>query len=145
MTEIDGYEGSDDDAKVKWRLQRNTYIYILVAMLAAFFWSGRKMMLGVALGSMLSLFNKRWLEGSMRAMLNHYIARETGKVPPYTVSKFILRYFVIALVIGAAVFTRRVHPLGIGIGFAALVGGVVIETAYQLYLGFKTNPNSSQE
>ncbi|MGH9800592.1 MAG: hypothetical protein ACRD82_09530, partial [Blastocatellia bacterium] len=84
----------------------------------------------------------------MHAMLNHYIARETGKVPPYTVSKFILRYFVIALVIGAAVWTGRVHPLGIGIGFAALVGGVMIETVYQLYLGFKSpsnGSNSSQE
>ncbi len=145
MTEIDGNE---DDVRLRWRLQRNTYIFILVAMLAAFFWSGRRMMLGVALGSLLSLFNKRWLEGSMRAMLNHYIARETGKVPPYTVSKFILRYFVIALAIGAAVWTRKVHPLGIGIGFAALVGGVIIETVYQLYLGFKSpsdGPNSSQE
>lgn len=145
MTEIDGNE---DDARLRRRLQRNTYIFILVAMLAAFFWSGRRMMLGVALGSALSLFNKRWLEGSMRAMLNHYIARETGKVPPYTVSKFILRYFVIALAIGAAVWTGRVHPLGIGIGFAALVGGVMIETVYQLYLGFKSpssGPNSSQE
>lgn len=145
MTEIDGYEGSDEDARARWRLQINTYIFILVAMLAAFFWSGRRMMLGVAIGAILSLFNKRWLEGSMRAMLNHYIARETGKIPPYTVSKFILRYFVIALVIGAAVWTGKVHPLGIGIGFAALVGGAMIETIYQLYLGFKTNPNSSQE
>ncbi|MFN0110349.1 MAG: ATP synthase subunit I [Blastocatellia bacterium] len=145
MTEIDSYEGNADDAEARWRLQRNTYIFILVAMLVAFFWAGRRMMLGVAIGSALSLFNKRWLEGSMRAMLNHYIARETGKVPPYTVAKFILRYFVIAIVIGAAVFTGRVHPLGIGIGFAALVGGVMIETVYQLYLGFKTNPNSSQE
>ncbi len=145
MTETDGYEGSEEDARARWRLQINTYIFTLVAMLAAFYWSGRRMMLGVAIGAILSLFNKRWLEGSMRAMLNHYIARETGKIPPYTVSKFILRYFVIALVIGAAVWTGRVHPLGIGIGFAALVGGAMIETVYQLYLGFKTNPNSSQE
>ena len=145
MTEFDGHEASEEDAKARRRLQRNTYIFILVAMLAAFFWSGRRMMLGVAVGACLSLFNKRWLEGSLRAMLNHYIARETGKLPPYTVSKFILRYFVIALVIGAAVWTGKVHPLGVGIGFAALVSGVMIETVYQLYLGFKTNSTSSQE
>lgn len=145
MTEIDGYEGSEEDARAKWRLQRNTYIFIFVAILTAFFWSSRRMMLGVALGGALSLFNKRWLEGSMRAMLNHYIARETGKIPPYTVSKFILRYFVVALVILAAFWTGKVHPLGIGIGFAALVGGAMVETVYQLYLGFKTNSNSSQE
>ena len=145
MTDRDGYE---DDAGLRWRLLRNTYIFILVALLVAFFWSGRRMALGVLLGGGLSLFNLRWLEGSLRAMLGHVMAQELGRVPPYTVSKFILRYFIIALVIGAAVWIGKFHPLGIGIGFAAYVGGVMIETGYQLYLALKpgkSEENSSQE
>lgn len=103
------------------------------------------MALGVLLGAALSLFNKQWLEGSLRAMLNHEVAKEEGRVPPFTVFKFILRYLIVFLVIGAAVWTGWFHALGIGIGFAAFVGGVMIETGYQLYLALKSQQNSSQE
>lgn len=142
MTDRDGYE---DEARLRRRLRRNTYIFITVALIVALVWSGWRMALGVLLGGALSLLNTRWLEGSLRAMLNHIVAREIGRVPPGTVSKFILRYFVIALAIGVAVWTGNIHPLGIGIGFAAFVGGVMIETGYQLYLALKSNQNPSQE
>jgi len=142
MTDEDGYE---DDPGLRRRFERNTYIFTLLALVVGWIWSGWRMALGVLLGAALCLFNKRWLEGSLRAMLNHAVARETGRVPPFTVFKFILRYFVIALVIGAAVWRGWFHPLGIGIGFAAFVGGVMIETAYQLYLATKSQQNSSQE
>jgi hypothetical protein len=59
-----------------------------------------------------------------------------------TASKFVLRYFIIAVVIIAAVWTSSFHPLGIGIGFAAFVAGVMMEAGYQLYLFFKMNDRS---
>lgn len=142
MTDGDDYQ---DDADLRRRFERNTYIFILLALAVAVVWSGWRMALGVLVGAGLSLFNKRWLEGSMRAMLNHSVAKEAGRVPPYTAFKFILRYFAVALVIGLAVWTGRAHPLGIGIGFAAIVGGVMIETGYQLYLAYKSQQNSSRE
>ena len=142
MTDKDSYE---DDPGLRRRFQRNTYIFTLLALIVGFVWSGWKMALGVLLGAGLSLFNKRWLEGSLRAMLSHAVAKETGRVPPFTVFKFILRYLVVGLVIGLAVWTGWFHPLGIGIGFAAFVGGVMIETGYQLYLALKSQQNSSQE
>lgn len=135
----------DENRAVEWRLERNTFIFIFVATIAASFWSGWRMALGVLVGSGLSLFNKRWLRGSLQVMLDRAAAEGTGQVPSFTAFKFVLRYVVIALVIGIAVWLGRVHPLGIGVGFAAIVGGVMIETVYQLYLGFKTNPSSSQE
>jgi len=101
MTDRDDH---DDDARLQRRFQRNTYLFILLALLVALVCSGRRMGLGVLIGGALSLHNKRWLESSLRAMLNHAVAREAGRVPPYTVSKFILRYFVIALVIGLMLF-----------------------------------------
>lgn len=137
--------GEDENRAVERRLERNTYVYIFVATIAGLYWLGWRMALGVLVGSALSLFNKRWLRGSLQAMLDRAAAEGTGEVPPFTAFKFVLRYVVIALVIGAAVWLGRAHPLGIGIGFAAIVGGTMIETAYQLYLGFKKNPNSSQE
>jgi hypothetical protein len=62
---------------------------------------------------------------------------QSGRVPPFTASKFILRYIVIAATIAIALSTGYFHPLGIGIGFAAFAGGVMIEAAYQLYLFLK--------
>ena len=108
--------------------------------------------LGALLGGALCLFNLRWLAQSVRAILSKAVVMQSGRVPPFTASKLILRYFVIAFVIVAALWTGYFHPLGIGIGFAAFAGGVMIESVYQIYLFFKfsradenAQENSSKE
>ena len=111
-----------DDSGVERRLQRNTYVVIIIALIAGWFLSGRRMALGAALGGALCLFNIRWLSGSVRAILSKAVALQSKRVPPFTASKLILRYFVITFVIAAALSTGYFHPLGIGIGFAAFVG-----------------------
>jgi hypothetical protein len=136
---------SEDSNGIERRFQRNTYICIIVALIISFIWSGWRMALGVLLGGILSLFNKRWLQGSVRAILSQSAILQNRRVPPFTASKLILRYFIIAFVIGAAVYTGDFHPLGIGIGFAGFVGGVMIEAVYQLYLSFKSTQISSNE
>jgi len=141
-----------DDSEIERRFQRNTYVVIGVALVAGWFLAGWRMALGVALGGALCLLNIRWLSGSVRAILSKALVTQSGRVPPFTASKFILRYFVIAAVIIPALLTGYFHPLGIGIGFAAFAGGVMIEAAYQLYLflkffraGENAQDNSSKE
>jgi ATP synthase I chain len=126
-----------DDSGIERRFQRNVYIVIGVVATAGWFLSGRRMALGALLGGALCLFNIRWLSGSVRAILNTAAVTQSGRVPPFTASKFILRYFVIAAAIVIALWSGYFHPLGIGIGFAAFVGGVIIEAAYQLCLSLK--------
>ncbi len=136
-----------DDRGIERRFQRNTYAVIIIALCAGWFLLGWRMALGVLLGGALCLFNLRWLSGSVRAILSKAVMTQSGRVPPFTASKFILRYFVIAFVVVAALSTGYFHPLGIGIGFAAFVGGVMIEAVYQLYLFFrffKTNENAQE-
>ncbi len=127
------------DSTLERRLQRNTYLVILVALLGGAFWAGGRMALGVALGGALSLFNKSWLHSSLRAILKIAAEKQDGRVPPFTVSKFIFRYYLIACAIGAAVWTGWFHPLGIGIGFAAFVGSAMLEAGYQLYLAYSSH------
>jgi ATP synthase I chain len=139
-----------DDSGIERRFRRNTYVAIGVAVAAGWLLSGRRMALGVALGGALSVFNIRWLSGSVRAILSKAAVTQSGRVPPFTASKLILRYFVIIIVIVVALSTGYFHPLGIGIGFAAFVGGVMIEAAYQLCLflfraGENAQENSSKE
>jgi hypothetical protein len=126
-----------DDSGIERRLQRNVYIVIGAAAAAGWFLSGWRMALGALLGGALCLFNIRWLSGSVRAILNKAAITQSGRVPPFTASKFILRYFVIAAAFAIALWSGYFHPLGIGIGFAAFVGGVIIEAAYQLCLSLK--------
>jgi hypothetical protein len=133
---------SEEGKTMEDRLQRNMYVFIVVALMASLIWSGWRMVMGVLLGSVLSLFNKRWLEGSVGAILSKAVLMQSGRVPPLTASKFVFRYFIIAVVIIGAVWTGGFHPLGIGIGFAAFVAGVMMEAAYQLYLFFKMNDQS---
>jgi ATP synthase I chain len=124
----------EDSKRVERRFERNMYIYICAALAASLIWSGWRMALGVLLGSILSIFNKRWLQSSVAAILGGAVEMRSGQVPPFTAAKLILRYFIIAFVIGAAIWTGDFHPLGIGVGFAAFVGGVMIEAGYQIYL-----------
>jgi hypothetical protein len=136
-----------DDSGIERRFQRNTYVVITVALCAGWLLSGWRMALSALLGGALCLFNLRWLSGSVRAILSKAVMTQSGRVPPFTASKLILRYFVIAFVVVAALSTGYFHPLGIGIGFAAFVGGVMIEAVYQLYLFFrffKTNENAQE-
>jgi hypothetical protein len=133
----------DASIGIEQRFQRNTYIVIVIALLVSLFWVGHRMALGVLVGGALSLFNKRWLEGSVRGILSHAVIMQNGRVPPFTASKLILRYFVIALVIGLALWSGKVDLLGVAVGFAAFVCGVMIEAGYQLYLSLKTTGASS--
>jgi hypothetical protein len=133
-----------EQREVERRFQRNTYIVITVALVVGFIWSGWPMALSVLLGGALSLFNKRWLEGSVKAILSEAAVMQSGRVPPFAASKLILRYFVVAFIIGFGLWTGYFDPLGIGIGFAAFVGGVMMEAGYQLYLFFKSTGEASE-
>lgn len=126
------------------RARRNMVCLLLLALVAAAYWSGWRMALGVALGGALSFFNLRWLTASLRGILSQAVVAQDGRVPPFTAAKFVLRYYLIACAIGFAVWTGTIHPLGIGIGFFAFAGGVMIEAAYRLTL-ILTGRDSAEE
>ena len=128
----------EQENEIERRFKRNMLIVICLALVIGFIWSGWRMGLGILLGGTLCIFNLRWLGGSVRAIMNHAVVLQKSRVPPFTVSKFILRYLIIAMVMGAAVWTGDFHPLGIAIGFGAFAGGVMIEAVYQIYLFFRS-------
>lgn len=132
-------QDNPDDEAIERRFQRNTWFVLSVALIASLVWGSMRLTLGIALGGAMSLFNQRWLEGSVRGILSQAVVLQNGRVPPWTASKLILRYFILALTLGLAVWTGAFHPLGIAIGFASFVGGVMMEAGYQMYLALKSN------
>lgn len=124
------------------RIHRNTYAVILLATLAGLLGSGGRMVAGIILGGALSIFNERWLRASTGAILG--TAAESGRVPRGAAAKFILRYAVIAVVAGIALWSGYFKPLGIGIGLASFVGAVMIEAGYQGYLTFKDGEGKAE-
>lgn len=119
-----------DAIDIEPRLRRFTLALIVLGVIAAFVWSDLKMTLGFALGGVLSLFNERWLNASTKAILE--FASETGNPSAPSALKFIFRIVVIGVVIVSAAKTGYFNLLGVGIGFTAFVGAVMIEAVYQL-------------
>jgi hypothetical protein len=127
---------ADAEASLQ-RIHRMTYVVIAVAIVAGFVLAGWQMAAGMALGGALSLFNERWLRASIGAIFGTVTQTQTGTVPRWTLSKFLLRYAVIAVVTGLALWSRKIDLIGFAIGFASFVLAVMIEAAYQGYLTFK--------
>ena len=126
-----------DTAASERRFHRNTYIVIALALIVGLISAGWRMAAGVALGGALSIFNTRWLRASTGAILGVAAASGSGRVPQWTVAKFILRYFVIGLIAGVAYWVGYFNLVGIAIGLAAFVGAIMIEAFYQGYLILK--------
>lgn len=119
------------------RIQRNTYIVIVLAILAGLTFSGWRMATGIAVGGLLSLFNQRWLRSSVASILGNAASNADGAVPRWTVTKFLLRYAVIGTVAGAALWSRKIDLIGFGIGIGSVVWAVMVEAGYQVYLTFR--------
>jgi len=118
------------------RFRRNTYVVIALLLVGGMVLSGWRMALGVALGGTLSIFNEHWLRSSVGAILGTVAGSRDKRVPRWTATKFILRYFVIAVAAGLAVWSGYFNLLGIGLGLASFVGAVMLEAGYQVYLTF---------
>jgi len=130
-------ENADDDGLYR-RLQRNTFLFLGLALLASLMKGSWQIVAGVALGGGLAIFNKRWLEGSIRVLLSQALVMPEGQIPTWTASKLVLRYLILALCCGIALWTGAFHPLGMAVGFASFVGGVMIEAGYQIFLVLKS-------
>ena len=116
---------------------RNMVIVTVIAALVALSTRGWRMTSGVLIGSVLCLFNLRWLKASTAAILAPAVHTQDSRVPRWTASKFILRWFVLVVVAWLAVLSGAFDVLGIAIGLATFVAAVMIEATYQVWLTFK--------
>jgi ATP synthase I subunit len=111
---------------VERRVWRNILGLVALSTVAAIVIVDLRFALGVAVGGGLALLNYRWLNSSLKAIL------EVGseKTPPGTSIKFIVRWLAIAAVAWAANKTGYVDAVGILAGLFAPAVAIMIEAAY---------------
>lgn len=119
------------------RIRRNAIIITAIAAVAGLAFGGVRMLAGVLLGSILSEFNLRWMKASTAAILAPATVNRDGRVPKWAASKFILRWFVLVITAAIAVWSGWFDLMGIGIGLASFVFGVMLEAGYQAFRTFK--------
>jgi hypothetical protein len=86
---------------------------------------------GLLLGGALSIFTHRWLKGSIATIFRVDGEEARGRLG---VSRFILRYFVVALAIVAAVALHVVSLVATLAGMCSFVVAIFVEASYQFYM-----------
>ncbi|HJZ68318.1 MAG TPA: ATP synthase subunit I [Blastocatellia bacterium] len=111
---------------VERRVWRNILGLVALGTAGAMVLADLRFALGVALGGGLALLNYRWLNSSLKAIL------EVGseKTPPGTSIKFIVRWLAIAAVAWAANKTGYFDAIAILAGLFAPAVAIMIEAAY---------------
>jgi ATP synthase I chain len=85
---------------------------------------------GLLLGGLLGILNHRWLRGSIAAM---FATSESKPVPRLSISRYILRYFVIAIVVLVAFSLDLVSRPATIAGLSLVVVAFFIEAFIQFY------------
>lgn len=86
---------------------------------------------GLLVGGALSLFNHRWLKGSISSGLRADGLNGTGA--RFGVARFVLRYFVVAFVIAVASALNVASLVAALAGMCSFVAAIFVEAGYQLY------------
>ena len=85
---------------------------------------------GLLLGGVLSLLNYRWMCTSITALI---VARASGEDANANVSRYIIRYFVIAVVVVAAYMLNSVSLPATIIGLCSFVVALFAEAFREVY------------
>jgi hypothetical protein len=119
------------DAALERRIVVSMCASVAVAVIASAALAPWRVTTGLLLGGALSLFNHGWLKGSISSSFRADAASESPS--RFGVSRFILRYFVVALVIAGAAVLNVASPVAALAGMCSFVAAIFVEAGYQLY------------
>ncbi len=121
-----------DDANLKRRLFRSMCAAIALAVAAGAMFATWRVAAGLLLGGLLSLFNHHWLRTSVAAILSA-AGVSAGELRGRIKWRFILRYFILATIVCAAVTLNVVSVWATLAGLCAFVVALMIEASVQMY------------
>jgi ATP synthase I chain len=120
----------DDGAALERRLLRSVFVLVALAVLISLPLAPWRVTTGLLLGGTLSLLNHHWLRISLRAVFGESVG---GARPRLKAARYVLRYFLIALIVAAA-YTLDLVSIGATLaGLCSFAAAVMVEAFMQLY------------
>lgn len=115
----------EETSSVEKRLWRLMLGSLVIEIVVSLFWLDWQLTGGILVGGILATFNFRLLQTSIRGLWQTQ--------SNYFAFKFILRYFVIGLVVLSFYYLKIVSIFGILIGISSFVAALMIEALIQFY------------
>ena len=124
-------EGLEEDpAAMERRIFRGMCVAAALAVLISAPLAPWRVTTGLLLGGALSLFNYHWLRTSVAAVFE---AAPQGARPKLKASRYVLRYFVLAIAVVAAYWLDLVSLAATLLGMCSFVAASLVEGFRQLY------------
>jgi hypothetical protein len=115
------------------RILRSMACATALAVIASLPLAPLRVTTGLLLGGVLSLFNHHWLSGSTAAAFSVLVH---GAKPRLKLAQYILRYFVIAMIVFVAYKFGAVSLSATLVGLSTFVVALFVEAFREFYLAF---------
>jgi hypothetical protein len=120
----------EDPQAVGRRIFRDTCAAVLIAVVVSAFAAPWRVTTGLMLGGTLAVFNLHWLSTSVASVFG---VTPAGARPKMGAARYVLRYFIIAAAVSAAVELDLVSLVATLAGMCATVAALLAEGFRQLY------------
>jgi ATP synthase I chain len=120
-----------DDEALERRLTRSMCVAVAVAVCVCAALAPWRVTTGLALGGVLSLVNHHWLRSSIAAAFGGDLSAQR---PRLKVARYVLRYFVVGLVVFAAARLDLISVAAALAGLCSFVVALFVEAARQFYI-----------
>jgi small-conductance mechanosensitive channel len=125
-----GLLDSQDNRAVERRIYLFLKWVVAIAVVVSAIFAPWRITSGLLLGGLLSILNLKWLRRSIAAM---FATSESRPVPRLSIWRYILRYFVIAIVVLVAFSLDLVSLPATIVGLSLLVVAFFLEAFIQFY------------
>ena len=115
------------------RIQRTMIVIGVAALLTAWGYFGWRIGLGVALGGSIAYLNFHWLKKVVAGIADLTIESGSPASSRGVVHRFLLRYFLMALVAFAILTVSRESLYGLFAGLFLPVAAILCEAVYEAY------------
>ncbi len=130
-----GVPADDEGAALERRLLRGMFVSVALAVLISLPLAPWRVTTGLLLGGMLSFLNHHWLRASLRAVFGG--AAQAGKRPRLSAARYVLRYFLVGLIVASA-YTLDLVSIGATlVGLCSFAAAIMLEAFIQIYFAVR--------
>src|ERR1700674_3505987 len=128
--------GDDFYSRALERIQKFMLLLGIAALITACIFFGWRIGMGFALGAAIAYLNFHWLKKVVAGLADLTIGSATPASSRGVVHRFILRYFLMAIVAFVILAVSRESLFGLFAGLFLPVAAILCETAYEAYRVF---------